>query len=88
MAMLDARHAADLACHLQRACRQDSAVLQPEHCSLQDSLGGGAKVVMVVTVSPEAPSAGQSLCSLQFASRVRGMTLGCAACSLPQHFCN
>ena len=42
----------------------------------QDSLGGGAKLVMVVTVAPEAGSAGQSLCSLQFASRVRGMTLG------------
>ena len=33
-------------------------------------------MVMVVTLSPEADSAGQSLCSLQFASRVRGMTLG------------
>ena len=42
----------------------------------QDCLGGGAKVLMVVTVSPQAASASQSLCSLQFASRVRGMTLG------------
>uniref|UniRef100_A0A7S0N872 Kinesin-like protein n=1 Tax=Pyramimonas obovata TaxID=1411642 RepID=A0A7S0N872_9CHLO len=43
---------------------------------LQDSMEGTAKVAMFVNVSPTQESAGESVCSLNFASRVRGVELG------------
>ena len=43
---------------------------------LQDSLAGGSKTVMFVNVSPVANDAGESVCSLNFAARVRGVELG------------
>ena len=43
---------------------------------LQDSLSGGSKALMIVNVSPEAASAAETLCSLNFAARVRGIQLG------------
>jgi len=46
---------------------------------LQDSLEGTAKVAMFVNVSPTLESSNESVCSLNFASRVRGVELGAAA---------
>lgn len=45
---------------------------------LQDSMEGSAKVAMFVNVAPTAESAGESVCSLNFAARVRGVELGAA----------
>jgi hypothetical protein len=45
---------------------------------LQDSMEGSAKVAMFVNISPTAESAGESVCSLNFAARVRGVELGAA----------
>ena len=38
---------------------------------LQDSLGGNAKTLMFINVSPTEDDAEESFCSLNFASRVR-----------------
>ena len=43
---------------------------------LQDSLEGGAKVLMFVNVSPALSSASESLCSLAFAERCNAVELG------------
>ncbi|KAK3236867.1 hypothetical protein CYMTET_53018 [Cymbomonas tetramitiformis] len=43
---------------------------------LQDSLGGSAKVLMFVNCSPTIQSSSETLCSLNFAARVRGVELG------------
>lgn len=43
---------------------------------LQDSLGGNSKCLMFVNVSPTLENAGESISSLQFASRVRAVELG------------
>ena len=43
---------------------------------LADSLGGDSKTVMVVNVSPNAYDLGETTCSLNFASRVRGVEMG------------
>lgn len=43
---------------------------------LQDCLSGGSKALMIVNVSPEEASAAETLCSLNFAARVRGIQLG------------
>ncbi|XP_022717521.1 kinesin-like protein KIN-14Q [Durio zibethinus] len=43
---------------------------------LQDSLGGDSKTLMFVQVSPHENDLGETLCSLNFASRVRGIELG------------
>ena len=57
------------------------------HCAgvlyqvLQDSLEGSAKVAMFVNVSPTVESSNESVCSLNFAARVRGVELGTAAAS-------
>ncbi len=42
----------------------------------QDSLGGDSKVLMFVCVSPSDSDASESLCSLNFAGRVRNVELG------------
>ncbi|KAJ0044453.1 hypothetical protein Pint_04966 [Pistacia integerrima] len=43
---------------------------------LQDSLGGDSKTLMFVQVSPNENDFSETLCSLNFASRVRGIELG------------
>jgi hypothetical protein len=43
---------------------------------LEDSLGGAAKVAMLVHVAPEANSRDESLSTLNFADRVASVTLG------------
>ncbi|KAK1353886.1 kinesin-like protein KIN-14Q [Heracleum sosnowskyi] len=43
---------------------------------LQDSLGGDSKTLMLVQISPNENDLSETLCSLNFASRVRGIELG------------
>ncbi|XP_009778437.1 kinesin-like protein KIN-14Q isoform X2 [Nicotiana tabacum] len=43
---------------------------------LQDSLGGDSKTLMFVQISPNESDLSETLCSLNFASRVRGIELG------------
>ncbi|KAJ4975147.1 hypothetical protein NE237_000253 [Protea cynaroides] len=43
---------------------------------LQDSLGGDSKSLMFVQISPNENDLSETLCSLNFASRVRGIELG------------
>ncbi|KAF5463421.1 hypothetical protein F2P56_019338 [Juglans regia] len=43
---------------------------------LQSSLGGDCKTLMFVQISPNAADLGETLCSLNFASRVRGIESG------------
>ncbi|XP_022567439.2 kinesin-like protein KIN-14Q isoform X4 [Brassica napus] len=43
---------------------------------LQDSLGGDSKTLMFVQISPNEKDNSETLCSLNFASRVRGIELG------------
>ncbi|CAL1386210.1 unnamed protein product [Linum trigynum] len=43
---------------------------------LQDSLGGDSKTLMFVQISPNESDLSETLCSLNFASRVRGVELG------------
>ena len=43
---------------------------------LADSLGGDSKTVMIVNVSPDNYDIGETTCSLNFASRVRGVEMG------------
>eukprot|EP00112_Aurelia_sp_Birch-Aquarium-sp1_P022068 Seg61.8 transcript_id=Seg61.8/GoldUCD/mRNA.D3Y31 product="Kinesin-like protein KIFC3" protein_id=Seg61.8/GoldUCD/D3Y31 len=43
---------------------------------LQGSLGGDSKTLMVVQVAPVKKNAGETFCSLDFASRVRNVELG------------
>ncbi|XP_031740571.1 kinesin-like protein KIN-14Q isoform X2 [Cucumis sativus] len=43
---------------------------------LQDSLGGDSKTLMFVQISPNENDLNETLCSLNFASRVRGIELG------------
>jgi kinesin family protein C2/C3 len=45
---------------------------------LSDSLGGNAKVLMFLALSPSADNSEETLNSLQFGSRVRNVTLGTA----------
>ena len=45
---------------------------------LQDSLSGNSKTLMFVNVNPTEADAGETACSLQFATRVRGVELGAA----------
>ncbi|RZC52481.1 hypothetical protein C5167_020902 [Papaver somniferum] len=44
--------------------------------SLQSSLGGDCKTLMFVQISPSSADSGETLCSLNFASRVRGIEHG------------
>lgn len=44
--------------------------------AFQDSLKGNGKTLMLVNVAPGEDNASESLCSLQFATRVRGIELG------------
>jgi kinesin family protein C2/C3 len=46
---------------------------------LSDSLSGDSKTLMFVNLSPVAASADESVCSLNFASRVRNVELGKAS---------
>lgn len=48
------------------------------HAWLQDSLSGNSKTLMFVNVNPTEADAGETACSLQFATRVRGVELGAA----------
>ncbi|KAL6907636.1 hypothetical protein ACP4OV_002675 [Aristida adscensionis] len=43
---------------------------------LQSSLGGDCKTIMFVQISPSSTDSGETLCSLNFASRVRGVEHG------------
>lgn len=43
---------------------------------MQDSLSGDSKTLMLVNVNPTEADAGETACSLGFASRVRGVELG------------
>lgn len=43
---------------------------------LQDSLGGRAKVLMFVNISPAVYNVSETLCSLNFAARCRSVELG------------
>lgn len=43
---------------------------------LQDSLGGDSKTLMFVQISPNENDLSETLCSLNFASRVKGIELG------------
>ncbi|XP_047342469.1 kinesin-like protein KIN-14Q isoform X1 [Impatiens glandulifera] len=45
---------------------------------LQDSLGGDSKTLMFVQISPNENDLSETLCSLNFANRVRGVELGSA----------
>ncbi|CAH9079090.1 unnamed protein product [Cuscuta europaea] len=45
---------------------------------LQDSLGGHAKTLMFVHISPEADAVGETISTLKFAERVAGVELGAA----------
>ena len=45
---------------------------------LQDSLGGNSKVLMFVNISPVSYNVGETVCSLNFASRCRNIELGLA----------
>lgn len=42
----------------------------------QPCLGGDSKTLMVVNVSPDPSSVGESLCSLRFAARVNACEIG------------
>ena len=66
------------------ACLRDRAAHVPFRNStltrlLQDSLGGGSKVLMICAASPEWDDASETVCTLKFASRVRGTAIGPAA---------
>eukprot|EP00884_Botryococcus_braunii_P023506 jgi/Botrbrau1/983/Bobra.114_1s0023.1 len=43
---------------------------------LQDSLSGDSKTLMFVTVTPTEVNSSETICSLNFGARVRGLTLG------------
>ena len=43
---------------------------------LQDSLGGNSKTLMFVAISPAGYNVGETICSLNFASRCRNIELG------------
>ncbi|GMH79153.1 hypothetical protein TrST_g6968 [Triparma strigata] len=45
---------------------------------LQDSLGGNSRTMMIVNVCPSSSSGEESLCAMQFASRVRRITMSAA----------
>ena len=45
---------------------------------LQDSLGGNSRTMMMVTVCPGSDSLDESICAVQFATRVRRINLGSA----------
>lgn len=50
--------------------------MKPNTLGLSYSLGGDSKTLMFVQISPNENDVGETLCSLNFASRVRGIELG------------
>ena len=47
-----------------------------DYCDIREFSGGESKTLMFVQISPCELDAGETLCSLNFASRVRGVELG------------
>ncbi|CAL5395860.1 unnamed protein product [Camellia sinensis] len=74
----------DLCCHLEmemvRNGRTPTNLLKSKNSKLthmlQSSLGGDCKTLMFVQINPSAVDLGETLCSLNFASRVRGIEHG------------
>lgn len=58
------------------ACTRIAGVSTNVMVHMQESLKGSGKTLMLVNVAPGDDNASESLCSLQFAARVRGVELG------------
>ena len=61
---------------LRRQSLTCTSVLYKSCLLIQDSLSGDSKTLMLVNVNPTEADAGETVCSLGFAARVRGVELG------------